>query len=101
LTVKRFRYKNSRTAPSPVLKRKRRSGEGVYRGEKVDNQNGNGKIEEIQWCDHMKVDPVRIIGYAVVHIASVGCVLIVGQGKVRVVCERCTPDLLAKIQAIR
>ncbi len=58
------------------------------------------KFSEIQWCDHIKADVFPIQGYGVAHIKATGCVLIVGQGKVRVVCESCTPDVLEKLQAV-
>lgn len=55
-------------------------------------------MKEIQWCDHLKVDPFMIFGYTIAHISSVGCVLVVGQGKLRVICERCTPNYLDNLQ---
>lgn len=66
-----------------------------------DNSEKRLKVEEIQWCNHVKVEVMQIEGYGIAHIRSVGCVLVVGQGKMRVLCEGCTPDILAKIQATR
>jgi hypothetical protein len=57
-------------------------------------------MQEIQWCEHLKVDPFPIMGYTIAHIASMACVLVVGQGKVRAICERCTPTFLDNLQKV-
>lgn len=56
---------------------------------------------EIQWCEHLKIDPWPIKGYWVTQIKTRGCVLVVGQGKIRLVCDACTPGFLEKIQGIK
>lgn len=55
-------------------------------------------MNEIQWCEHLKINTYPVLGYGIAHIFDMGVVLVVGQGKVRVVCERCIPKILNEIQ---
>lgn len=66
----------------------------------MDKSESRMKYSSLEWCDHLQVEPFYIPGYAVGHIKATGCVFVIGQGKVRVVCETCTPDYLAQVQRI-
>jgi hypothetical protein len=58
------------------------------------------KMREIQWCPHLKVDPFHIPGYTVAHVQATGLVFLIGQGKIRLVCEACTPTYLENVQGL-
>lgn len=52
---------------------------------------------EIQWCDHIAPDDVqRVGGYGLIQTSQKTDVL-VGKGRVRILCKDCTPRILALI----
>lgn len=55
------------------------------------------QFKEVQWCDHIKVDPQNCRGYAILQDLNMGYDLTIGYGRVRITCQSCTPGLLAKL----
>lgn len=60
----------------------------------VDKSKNSNRLNELQWCDHVNGDIFNVVAglgltYSCFATNSLGPVVVVGQGKVRVMCEKC------------